>query len=148
MSAYSEINSIEFEQILAPVVQFFKSNQMLKDKTLVIPISFSVSDCRKDIHVYKNVTLYFHSPSNYTKVAVFYGDNIDETKIEFIADHDSCWRDGISRAISKVREEILKDFQDSDINDVSVFNSIGIRGISLIDKKIYGSYDEKYITLK
>lgn len=145
MSVYKDLRNIEFASIVNSFVQFFKDNGQIREKTLLIPFSISVSDFNKDITVYKDLTFLFHSPSNYTKVAVTTkrGFEIEEgEELEFLADHDSCWRDGTSRKINSFINKFMKELEESDMEKYDVSTSIG-HGVRLLDMKIVGSYDSE-----
>jgi len=146
MGLYKDLRNIEFSSIVNDFVQYFKDNGDLREKTLMVPFSISVSDYKNDITVNKDLTFLFHSPSNYTKVAVTEKRVFsfkDGDKVEFLADHDSCWRDGTSRKINDFINKFMEELENSKMEEYSVHTSIGIPGIRLLDLKIVGSYDDK-----
>ena len=102
------------------------------------------------IIIYASLTFLFHSPSNYTKVAVTDKRRFalsDGTEIEFLADHDSCWRDAVSRKLNPFIQDFIKKLDESKMEEFNVSTSIGF-GIGLLDFKIVGSYDDVVILKK
>ena len=59
--------------------------------------------------------------------------------VNFVIDHDSCWRDGVSRTIREMAEifdkEVGKTFKEKEIknNKVHIDVRIGFSGIRFID---------------
>jgi hypothetical protein len=150
MSIYKELRSIDFDSITNGFVQYFKETGQIRDKTLAVPFEISVSDYKNDITKYTTLTFLFHSPSNYTKVAVTDKNRFDLSDgsvIEFLVDHDSCWRDGISRKLNTFINDFIEELEESDMTEFNVSTSIGF-GIKLLDFKIIGSYDDELVMLK
>jgi len=150
MNIYQELKSIEFSNITNDFVQLFKETGQLKDKTLVVPFNISVSDFENNITRNASLTFLFYSPTNYTKVAVTDKnsfDLVDGTEIEFLAEHDSCWREGISRKLRPFIEDFIKEIKKSGMENIYIDTTIGF-GVRFLNFHIIGSYGDNTTILK
>jgi len=146
---FKEARRIELNVILNEFVELIKKQYPLfKDKVIAIPISLNAErfyDNKKSLYVRMNYTLLYGSPSNYTKVCwttTNPSDLTDNETVNFIVDHDSCWRDGTNRTVNmfatSFEESVLQTFSENDLkkNKVHIDIRIGFLGIRFIDARL------------
>lgn len=107
-----------------------------RDKVLMFNIVLSLDNYKnEDKSVYKNLYIAYYSPNNFTRVGYRIGN---EGKFIHVANHDSCWREGVSRALKETNELILKDLEsknifNDDVKDFHIDTNFGLTGIKLHD---------------
>lgn len=149
-TVFREVLKIDIESIINEFVQLIKDqNPLFKDKVLAIPITFDASryfNSKDTKSVSMSFTLLYHSPHNYTKVCWANANPFDLSQshiqsetVNFVTDHDSCWRDGTSRTIRDFAEkfenlvEVTFKKRELDANKVHIDVRIGFSGIRFID---------------
>lgn len=141
---YGQIQQMEIDRMINEFVQYFKNKGDLDEKTLAIPLRFSADTyVKEEKRFFKEITLLFQGGS-YTTVAwtthsKFDIESGEIEEIEFESCHDSCWREGTSRIISKIADEACKIFNEED--KPLIFNSFGILSIDLLNVKLNANYD-------
>lgn len=145
-TAFEKVLNINFDNIINEIIEFTKYQYPLyKDKVIAIPISFFASDYIKKT-VRKSFTLLYHSPNNYTKVCWSTDDPVEliysgysSTTVNFVTDHDSCWRDGTSRTLREFAEQFVEEventFSSRELNSgkIDISANLSHSGIKYID---------------
>jgi len=76
---------------------------------------------------------------------LFAGQKDLKEKVNFEANHDSCWRDGTDRIIRKVtrelEEEILKEIKEEDLKYLHILNTYGMCDPQLMDFILYSGQE-------
>lgn len=150
MNPYFDLQRISIDEVIAEFTQLYKEKKDLVNQTLVFSLKFDVFCYKKkhEFEIYKPLSIFLHSPSNHTKVCfletddVFFDKSKEFIELNFEADHDSCWRDGVTRIIknhaSKIEKEIERKHPKIKNRDLHVHVSFDLFGLKLIDATIDG----------
>ena len=146
---------MDIDRMLCSMIDLFKNSGQLRDKTFAVELVFEAKEIlrkmdarhpQSDKTYHKQFVILAHSPSNYTKIC--FNEVIDhETdlftltyskkniELKFEADHDSCWRDGVSRILRKFAEIIDSNISDKAI-EVQCHTGFGLTEMKLLNGKI------------
>lgn len=111
MSFYEKLQQAEIATTINGFVNSFKFGGI---KTLIIvPLRWQISDYYYNIEESYGHQLIFDTTSNYIKVASSKGDFYKlSDNLNFVSNHDSCWRDGTNTFIKKCAEQINVDLKE------------------------------------
>lgn len=142
---YSEFQKMNIDSMICGIVQMFKTKEN-RDKTFAIELVFEATKYEpEEVNFRKRIVILAASPSNYTKVCwvectdaespdlfKFKYDTKNKIEINFEGDHDSCWRDAVSRIIKKVASESANNFDENDTN-IHCYTHFGMIDMALVD---------------
>lgn len=124
---YLELTKIDLDTAITELVEVVIP-RFTKDKVLSVNICFDADNFKTGHRINKDLFLFYYRPNNYTQVVKSDEPLYKAPKLKFIVDHDSCWRDGTTRAI----KEMAKEIEDKLLNEgYSIHVSFGILGVQL-----------------
>lgn len=160
----NELRYIELQEILNNFKEFLLPKG--DKRALVVTVYYTASaylseeiDGEYEITDRVKMEILFYNPNNYCKVAC----RVNDTKFILVADHDSCWRDGVNRCIdiayealdesyTKEVSRVLGDNSEDKLRDILSDNEIRIsksvggisNGFKIIDEPFIKKIEDKY----
>lgn len=136
MSYYTHLQQIEIGKAIEQIVEIAMP-RFTKNKILLVNIEISLNNF-KGKHERRDIKFVFDRKTAYTFVgAIDGGDEFtinEDSEIEFLGYHDSCWRGCAGDKIRQVAK-IMSDKYNGE-KGMSVYTSFGVFGNGFVDGEI------------
>lgn len=119
------------------------------DKVLKLDLFICLDNYEEkdSFNISRNIELVFYAPNNYIKV----GFRTDKNeKFIHVADHDSGWREGVSRSleiiIEEIKDELIKNKYSAVRSQINFHTNFSGKGIELLEnsKLVFEEKESRY----
>jgi hypothetical protein len=107
-------------------------------------------DGEKDYQIIKFIYIIFHRPNNYTRVFLLvsnkpiWGNDLNKKNWQLECDHDSCWSSDGFNFIKRLKNQIINEFKQNDIEYKDINESVWLDDIKYIEFEEYEYEYEDY----
>jgi len=135
-SYYGSLQETDIARAINEMVELAMP-RFTKDKVLTISIEMSL-DNFKGKHERHDIKFVFYRASNYTFVGAMVDDDSfsinEESVLEFLSYHDSCWREATGSKIAQMAQEMSDKYDE--VKEMHVHTSFGVFGTGFVDGNI------------
>ena len=151
MSIIAESRQISIEHAINEMVEVALP-KFSENKIMTVNIMLSARNFHADKHVRKEINFVIYRPQSYTFVGrVKEFPLTEESEIEYLSYHDSCWRsDGIGHTIGCEANEMTDEAEKigGEGEDWSIYNNFGFHGAKIIDGIIATNSNDRIAKFK